>query len=80
MSTVGLLTVESHRAHVVQGRHYHVLLNGEDVTRRCREANDRKGYVVLYKLRDGHRYVENWAAAVEKLHGDVQIVEGEPFA
>lgn len=80
MSNVGLLTVESHRAAAAEGRHYHVFFNGEDVTRRCLEADDAAGRVVLYKLRNGHRYIDGIdSVATETLTGDVQILEGEPF-
>ena len=59
----GRITVDEHTRRVALGEHLHVLLDGVDVTRRCRKADDCEGFVVLFVHRNGR----------------VEIVPGEPF-
>lgn len=50
----GYLDVSLHCGHFnATGETLHVYLNGKDVTRQCREANDIVGYVILFCGVDG---------------------------
>ncbi len=80
MSDIGHLTVQGHLEHRRVGVFYRVLLDGVDVTARCKEAHDREGWVLLFKHRDGRPYVgDDGEVAMERLAGVVEIVPGDPF-
>lgn len=50
---IGLLTVENPRARTAT-----VFMDGEDVTARCFAADDKQGWVGLYRLNaDGQKYL-----------------------
>jgi hypothetical protein len=60
------------------GGTHHVLLDGINITDRCKFFNDRKGYALVYKLRGGHPYVErNWVVT-ERLFGKIEVVKARP--
>ena len=50
-------------------------INGEDITMRCRWANDETGEALCLLLRDGQTYVDEGteSIAVEMLHGTVEF-------
>lgn len=80
----GPLTVTRHTELASNGLHLHELYRGEDVTRRCRFADDTPGrqQAELFKLdAKGHKYVdmETREDATEIVIGDVVIVPGEPL-
>jgi len=55
---------------------YRVLLDGVDITDRCKFFNDRKGYALVYRLKDGHPFVTSgYTVATERLFGKIQIVK-----
>lgn len=84
----GYLNVESHRAHkAATGEDLYVYVDGRDVTRNCREADDINGYaVVLCRDEQFHRDLDAHGAlhvdagidhvCVLKLRGDVVIKPG----
>jgi hypothetical protein len=89
----GAVTVERHRALCAQGIHLHVFLDGWDVTRDCKFADDTgDGMAELFLTNaEGKRYIvhgefEHRAVpthlqprvATMVVHG-VTISEGEPF-
>lgn len=77
----GLLTIDRHAAEQFHGRHLHVFLDGEDVTRRCFVADDRQGYAGLFLVdEEGRRVVDRDGVAVEICHGDVRISVGSRVA
>lgn len=69
------------------GEDLHVILDGEDVTRRCfRVVFHRDSYVIadvwLYRLTDaGHRYLDptTGKCATEMRTGEVSIAPGAPL-
>lgn len=76
----GFLDVNRHVALRHKGICLKVLLNGEDVTARCFEADDQLGYVGLYRHRNGRPYLDfsssgEAQAAKEFLHGRVEFVQ-----
>ena len=77
----GPLTVDGWNDHRVRtGEHLHVLLNGTDVTTRCKFADDRQGIVTLYYLdAQGRKVCIGGAVKLEIRRGHVQIIAGEPF-
>lgn len=70
------LDVEGHRLLMAERKAWvSVLVDGVDVTRRCREADDAEGWALCYKLdADGRRYVADHRPALERLTGKVEFV------
>lgn len=70
----GTLTVDGWNIHHRQtGKELAVLLDGVDVTRECKRANDRKGYVVI---RNREQHAGLHVDGVWKVHrGRVEIIE-----
>jgi hypothetical protein len=59
------------------GIHLRVLYYGQDVTTRCRYADDVTNHAVLYALdRDGRKYLdpETGGAAVETVWNGIEII------
>jgi hypothetical protein len=55
--------------------HTYIQLNGENVTMRCFEADDKAGYVGLYRLNEhGQKFLDDDEAAKERLEGKVSIL------
>lgn len=78
----GPVTVERHLMLAAQGTHLHVFVNGEDVTTRCRFADDRSESMCAELLlqRNGRPYLdENRELAMEVITSGVEIREGDPL-
>jgi hypothetical protein len=77
--TFGLLTVQKHLVERWHGRHWHVSLDGVDVTTRCFVADDRQGYVGLFQVNEqGVKIVHRGEVGWELCTGDVRIAPGAP--
>lgn len=78
--TYGRVTVAGWIAHKHRtGRELHIWVDGEDVTRRCKVANDRRGYAILYEEdARGRFYIGLDGRAARRIHrGPVVITERE---
>lgn len=74
----GYLDVERHVALRQRGIYLRVLLDGQDVSRHCFEADDQLGFVGLYKQnKNGQHFIDSWNREIarEFRHGRVQFVE-----
>lgn len=77
---LGFVDVTRHTAFKKQGIWLRVMLNGEDVTDRCQEADDIEGYVILVKLNyKGTPYLDANELAREVRVGEVRFRRVEPW-
>lgn len=68
----GLLTIGRHKEHFARtGEYLRVYVNGEDVTDRCRVADDIEGYAVVNVV--GERDVDGTCVRKVRLTGAVEI-------
>lgn len=77
----GLLTIE--RYHMLRARHnitLRVIVDGKDVTNRCREADDVAGYATCFLENEkGQLYIDykTNTVAIKKCFGDVRFIRGD---
>ena len=73
----GLLDLRRYQALAVEGIKLKVFYDGEDVTDRCKWANDEDGCAYLYKVNDkGQKYIDpedKTVAAFEIVRGDIEF-------
>jgi hypothetical protein len=56
--TFGLVTVEKWVDYQRNGIELKTIYNGHDITHRCIAADDRAGWALILRKRDGHPYID----------------------
>jgi len=73
----GAMTIQRHAILKARGLDLHVFVRGEDVTHRCRYADDTPGKEVAILFREnarGQKYLDEYGcASVEVADADVQM-------
>ena len=56
--TMGLLTIDQWNDYYRNGLVVRVLFNGHDITERCMASDDRQGWVLVLRKRNGRAFVD----------------------